>query len=133
MNCCQTSFSRNGLITQWKLKNQYYRILCKVIFDISYVGVFVLNSNADGNRLKVKFWKNNNQLTLDFLLTKKWLTTSSTAEKNKEKGTFESFAVNENTLSDEILWYLKLVLSHNSYNPLMIYLPYLAGCFLVVS
>ena len=88
MNCCQTSFSRNGLITQWRLQNQYYRILCKIIFDISYVGIFVLNSNGDGNRLKVKFWKNNNQLTLDFLLTKKWLTTSSTAEKNKEKGTF---------------------------------------------
>lgn len=76
MNCCQTSFSRNGLITQWRLQNQYYKILCEIIFEISYFGVFVLNSYADGNRLKVEFCKNDNQLTLDFLLTKKWFTTN---------------------------------------------------------
>ena len=100
-------------------------VLCKKNADLALMGVSALTSHATGLEHKSKLPES--QATIDirtmFGVQKKQtdtnLSNQATHDKNKEKDVtmIDNLIVNkENTLNAEILWCLKMVLSHDSYH-----------------
>ena len=102
-------------------------LVCKKNFDISLMGVSALASHASGKKHQSKLSGKNSSMDIRLLLgasnkseNSKAIdkqTSSTDKQTSSKEKTMDKLIINqENTLNAEILWCLRMVLTHESYN-----------------
>ena len=104
--------------------------LCKKSFNISRMGMLALTSHAAGKKHQNKISGKSLSMNISFFSsksTKGSKNTGSTSKKVKEKASIRSFTINGDTCT------FKMLILMIAITRLIIYLPYLAGCVLIVK